>query len=54
MGLDTATGYQLVALLAVAIIGATALAGVITLALLDHEAHMKARRAKARFDRRTS
>ena len=47
-----ATDFQFVAMLIVGIVGAIALGIVLALATLDHEAHMKARRAKARFDRR--
>lgn len=47
-----ATTFQFVAMVIVGIVGAIALGAVLALATLDHEAHMKARRARARFDRR--
>lgn len=46
------TTFQFAGMVIVGIIGAIALGVVLSLALLDYEAHMKARRAKARFDRR--
>lgn len=49
-----ATGWQFVALVIVSVIGAIAIGGVITLALLDHEAHQKARAARRRADRRSA